>query len=543
MSRLSALLALLLAAPAAALEVEVLTVPQGVASGQGIGAPKTVEVVRGEALVRFATATATGQKQALLAGMGGLYHRDLDGTGWSHVSLPDGMSVAQGLQALAALPGVLAAEPNHAFRAVRAVNDPLASSQYGLTQIQAQQAWDYEVGSSSRVTVAVVDSGIETTHPDLTGRLVGNNQFCDPGANKDSGADNTACVNGGATTACHHGTRVAGIAAATGDNATAVAGVAFGARLVSLKIFRDADCLADCSNAACATDSTAIADAINYARVNNNDATYGRIVLNMSIGGAAACSGALQTAVTNAVTAGVVLVAASGNDGGAVQSPANCSGVIPVGAVNASGDLAAFSSRGPELASGGLVAPGVSIVTTDTGAGTTGSATGTSFAAPHAAGAAALVLAAKPTFTPAQVLATLRNSADPVGFGALAAPAGFKTQGNASGAGRLNAFAAMRLAVTGQLADFQGEEKVVAFPNPFRADRHQSVSFAFPPSLQGASDVTIKIYGMDGSFVRELNSLVWNTKNENGRFVASGTYLFVVSTSRGKKTGRVSVLR
>ncbi len=140
------------------------------------------------------------------------------------------------------------------------------------------------------------------------------------------------------------------------------------------------------------------------------------------------------------------------------------------------------------------------------------------------------------------MLATLRNSADPVGFGTLASPY-FKTAGNGSGAGRLNAFLAVRLAITGQLADFQGEDKVVAFPNPFRTDRHSTVTFAFPPSLQGATDVTIKIYTLDGTFVRELNSLNWNGKNQHGRAVASGTYLYVVATSKGNKTGRVSVLR
>ncbi len=544
MSRLNALvLAALLAAPASALDIEVITVPQVGTSGQGIGVPQTIEVVRGEALVRFAPAATEAAKAAALAGMGGVYHRVLEGTGWSHVSLPDGMSVPQGLAALKTLPDVLAAEPNHAHKAVRTTNDPLLSSQYGLSQINAAAAWDYEVGTSSRVTVAVLDSGIDTTHADLTGRFVGTAQFCDPGANKLTGADNTACVASVVPVACNHGTRVAGIAAATGDNGLGIAGVAFGARLVSIQVFRAGDCGGAAASCDCSTDDTAIADGINFARVNNNDSTYGRIVVNMSLGGAGSCGGALQTAVSNAVAAGVVLVAASGNDGGPVQSPANCAGVIPVGAVNASGDLAAFSSRGPELASNGLVAPGVSVLSSDVGGGTVSGINGTSFSAPHVAGAAALVLAARPTYTPAQVQAALRNSSDPVGFGGLAAPAGFKTSGNGAGAGRLNAFLALRLAVTGQLADFQGEDKVVAFPNPFRSDRHQNVTFAFPPSIQAASDVTIKIYTQDGVLVRNLNGLTWNVKNDMGRFVASGTYFYVVSTSKGKKTGRISVLR
>lgn len=544
MSRLSALLlSLSLSAPAAALDIEIMTVPQGGQTGQSIGAPRAIEVVRGEALVRFDPAATLAARSSALAGMGGIYHREIEGTGWSHVSLPDGMSVPQGLQALRALPGVLAAEPNNVHRPVRATNDPLLGSQYGLSQIAAQQAWDYETGTSSRVTIAILDSGIDTTHPDLTGRFVGVAQFCDPGANKLSGADNVACVPSVVNVACNHGTRVAGIAAATGDNGDGIAGVAFGARLVSVQLFREADCGGINSSCDCGTDDTAIADGINFARANHNTALYGRMVVNMSLGGAQACGGTLQAAVTNAVNTGVVLVAASGNDGAAVQSPGNCSGVIPVGATDAAGGIAAFSSRGPELASQGLVAPGVSVLSSNVGGGTVSGISGTSFAAPHVAGAAALVIAAKPTLTPAQVQATLRNSADPVGFGTQSGAQYFKTAGNSSGAGRLNAFLATQLAIKGQLADFQGEDKVVAFPNPFRADRHTNVTFAFPPSIQGASDVTIKIYTQDGALVRDLSSLTWNTKNDQGRFVASGTYVYVVSTSRGKRSGRVSILR
>lgn len=549
MSRLSAAILLLsLVSPATALDIETITVTGTAGSGQGIGVPQVLEVVRGEALVRFSSGTSAAAKMTALAGLGGIYHREVASSGWSHVSLPDGMSVPQGIAALKSLPGVLDAQPNNVYRANLVPNDPTYASQYGLSQINAAGAWDFEVGTSSTVTIAVVDSGIDATHDDLSGKMgATTDQFCDPGANKLIGGDNTACVaadGAGSAGLCTHGTRVAGIAAATTNNGAGVAGVSWGARLVALKIFRNADCPTSCNDGGCGTDDTAIADAIEFARLNNNSAAYGRIVVNMSLGcnGACSCSGALQTVVTNAVNAGVVLVAASGNTGGSVTSPANCSGVIPVGATDAAGQIASFSSRGPELATQGVVAPGVSVLSTDDGDTTVNGISGTSFSSPHVAGAAALILAARPTFTPSQVQSALRSSADPVGFGTLSLP-GFKTQGNGSGAGRLNAFLAVRYAVTGQLADFQGEDKVVAFPNPFRADRHQNVTFAFPPSLQNSSDVTIKIYTQDGALVRDLSSLTWNLKNDQGRFVASGTYLYVVSTSRGKKTGRISVIR
>jgi subtilisin family serine protease len=542
LSRLSAaLFALLLATDAAGIETMIVQVPRsGAATGSAVTGPSdSIEVARDHALVRVegSTASFAGSVQA----GGGLVTTDL-GSGWVAVTLPPGMNAVQGLPWLRALPGAKEVQYDHIYRPNLTVNDPLSSSQFGLDQINARQAWDYETGTSARVTIAVVDSGIENTHIDLSSAM----------ANTVSRA---FAVGSGAMTVdgppvdveCNHATRVAGIAAARGNNGTLMTGVAFGGgtQLVSYRVFDNGSCLADCSNVGCTTDDAAIIGAVNRAVTDAGDPAYGRMVVNVSLGcnGVCACSNALQTAVNNAVNAGVVIVAASGNTGGPVTSPGNCSGVIPVGSTDASGAISSFSSRGPELAAGGLVAPGQGVLSTTPGDTTVSSIQGTSFAAPHVAGVAALILAAKPLYTVAQVLATLRNSSDPVGFGTQGESPYYKTQGNASGAGRLNAFLAMRLAVTGQLADFQGEDKVVAFPNPFRADRHQNVTFAFPTSIQNASDVSIKIYTQDGALVRDLNSLTWNTKNDQGRFVASGTYVFVVSTSRGKRSGRISVLR
>lgn len=534
MSRLSAaLLALLLAVDSSAIETMFVQVPRtGVASGSAVAAPSvTVEVARDFAMVRVTSGAAAGFAAAISAA-GGTVTSDL-GSGWFAVQLPSGMVATQGLPWLQSQPGVLETQYDNIYRPNLTPNDPLVSSQYGLDQISARQAWDYETGTSARVTVAIIDAGVEDTHVELSTRMANTTSASyAPGTGAETRPD--------LTVACNHGTRVAGIAAAAGNNGTQIAGVSWGAgtQVVSYRVLPT-----PCANCACTTDDTAIIAAINRAISDAALPAYGRMVINMSLGGPGSCGGALQAKVTQAVNAGIVLVAASGNSGSSVESPGNCSGVIPVGAVDAAGNVATFSSRGPELASGGLVAPGVSVTSTDIGGTTTASATGTSFAAPHVAGAAALILAAKPTYTVAQVLATLRNSSDPVGFGAAQAPAGFKTAGNSSGAGRLNAFLALQLAIKGQLADFQGEDKVVAFPNPFRAGTHDKVTFAFPNSIVGATDVTIKVYTPDGALVRELNSLTWDTKNEQGRYVASGTYLFVVATSKGKRTGRISVLR
>ena len=423
------------------------------------------------------------------------------------------------------------AQPDRVYRTVRTPNDPLIGSQYQLAQVNAYSAWEYETGASSRVTVAVIDSGIDLTQPDLIDKFTGmQHQFCDPGPDKNNLTDGAACVASAAAPACDHATHVAGVAAASSDNGLSVAGMSWGAQLLSLRVFRIGDCVSDCSNPSCATDDQAIAFALNFVTSKQNTGTYGHIVANLSLGGTGGCSGIAQTAISNAIGAGVVVVAAAGNDGSDVNAPGNCAGVVPMGATDINNNVAAFSSRGPELASGGLVAPGVALLTTDVGGNTT-SATGTSFASPMGAGLAALILSAKPTLTPTQVQAYMRAGAEDIG-----------QSSSVQGAGRMNAFRSVRLAVKGTLSGFDGEQKPIAFPNPFRLSQTGLVSFATPPSIQG-SGFKLKIYTVDGAFVRELGTNSWDGKNADGTLVASGTYVFVVSTSKGSARGRMAVIR
>jgi len=513
------LLALLLAVPARALKTETF-------GAQVAGQSRSYPVVSGMASLRL-TPGATAQLDAALAAAGASRIADL-GNGWISVGWTDGAPVASRLPALQALPGVAAAEPSHVYHLHRTPNDPLVNSEYQLAQVDAFGAWEYEVGASSRVTIAVIDAGIDGTQPDLTAKLANTtSQIFDQTTGVGSN-------NNPPTPACNHATRVAGVAAASSDNGLQVAGLSWGAQLVSFKVFGDALCNMDCSDAAfpnsCTASDNAVAGAINKAVTLQNTAAYGHIVINMSLGGASPCSGTVQSAVTNAVNAGIPVVAAAGNDGSAVNAPGNCAGVIPMGATDSGNNVAVFSSRGPELASGGLVAPGVSVVTTDVGGNTT-SATGTSFSSPMGAGLAALILSAQPTDTPAQVRTLMRAGAEDIG-----------QPSTVQGAGRMNAYRSLRLAVKGTLAGFDGEQKPIAFPNPFRLSLTPKVSFAIPSSLSGSA-FDLKIYTLDGGFVRELTAPVWDGKNADGGFVASGTYVFVVSTSKGTSRGRMAVIR
>ncbi|MCK5583358.1 MAG: S8 family serine peptidase, partial [Elusimicrobiales bacterium] len=331
------------------------------------GLAKSKEVVSGQAFVKFSNKVSSETKKQLLKGVGAEKIKDINFIGWTLVKIPKGMKVANGIKSLKKIKGAEFVEPNNVYRINRVPNDSYLSAQYALDQINAYGAWEYETGFSSRVTVAVLDTGIDGTNTELSGKLVGTSRFFNPN-NLLNDNDTTESVNEPPTAACNHGTRVAGAAAATSNNSSGIAGISWGAKLVSLKVFDDADCTSNCGDATAdgwATDDGAIVSVISHI-VNNmvGDPVYGKIVLNMSIGGLPPCSGPMQTAINLASTT-VVMVAAAGNYSASVNSPACCNNVIPVGATDSSNKLASFSTTGPEMTDRGLVAPGVSIYTTD----------------------------------------------------------------------------------------------------------------------------------------------------------------------------------
>jgi len=498
-------------------------------------------VTSAQALVRLSTGTRVGDVDAPLASIGASRLSNLGG-GWILVGWKDNTSVSFRLSQLKTVPGVDLVQPSKVYSVHEIPNDPLVTSQYALQKVDAFRAWEFENGTSSRVTIAVVDSGVDGGHGDLAGKFGTTTSIAfDP----NSGV--VASPNDPLTPACEHATEVAGVAAASVNNNLDVAGMSWGAQIVSYKVFLDADCNSSCCSPAgdcsvagntCITNDPGIIAAINQAASVQNTAAYGHMVVNLSLGGTptstcAADDPALQNAITSAVTAGVVIVAAAGNDGGPVNSPGYCNGVIPAGATDSGDNLAFFSSRGAPLATNGLVAPGVSVLTTHPG-NTTSSPSGTSFASPMVAGAAALMLSAKPSLTPAQVQTNLRAGADNLGLASAN-----------QGAGRLNAYKSVFLTVNGTLPTPNGvnaDAKPFTFPNPARLSQTAGVQFSIPPSL-GTSGLDIKIYTMTGRIVREISTAIWDGKNADGHLVASGSYMFVVKTSAGTQTGRMAVIR
>jgi hypothetical protein len=303
--------------------------------------------------------------------------------------------VAAALTKLSRDPRVEYAEPNAIYTALEVPNDPCITApcgtpapqnnQWAPTRIDAYRAWDISHGSSS-VLVAVLDSGVDDTHPDLAGKVIIGPKFTDP---------NTGAV-------CNHGTHVAGIIAAQPNNAQGVAGIGWDTRVLSIKVLGD-----DTSND-CPGSLFAIAQGINAA------VQLGAKVINMSLGGNFD-SKTLRDAVRNAQANGLVVVAAAGNEGQAqsgnpVEYPAGYTGVISVAATGADDRITFYSEHGAWVT---MAAPGDFIVSTVPGGGYQ-VMRGTSMATPHVAAAAGLLFGAIPGIGAAEVASRLELSSDDI---------------------------------------------------------------------------------------------------------------------------------
>ena len=493
------------------------------------------EVAAGSAIVRFKAGVSSATAASLLEASGFKLLAGFERFNWSVVGLPGGMDVSSGLTVLKNLPQVEWAEPNAVYRAKKVPNDTYVGRQYALPQVQAFGAWEFETGFSSRTTIAFIDTGIEGTNPELKDKLVGISQFFTPESFPVRSADQPP------TPACNHATHTAGVAAASADNSAGIAGLSWGSKLISLKVFANADCDTSCCSAAhdcsdsgntCGTTLFAIAEALSYIIPFHNTPEFGKIIVNMSLGSPPSCSSAMQSAVTAAAGAGLLLVAAGGNESnGVIDSPADCAGVIAVGATDSQDKLASFSNSDNLMITKGVTAPGVGIYTTDLSGGYT-TASGTSFSSPMTAGLAALIWSAKPSYSADQVWTTIKNSADDLG-----APGPDRD----FGWGRINALKALRLAVTGT-SQFAGTLKAVAYPNPFRPGVQRLLTFTVPEKMTG-SGVEVKIYTSEGELVKKTDGLFWDGRNSAGVPVVSGVYLFRLKTDKDSAVGKFALIR
>jgi serine protease len=256
------------------------------------------------------------------------------------------------------------AEVNETFETQATVNDPQEPDQSSLDLIDARNAWDTTFGSSN-VTVAVVDTGTQYTHPDLDG-----NFGSDPG---EDFVDNDADPAPDVPSDEYHGTHVSGIVAAETDNSEGVAGVSQ-SRLLSGRSL-------DESGSGSLSD---IADAVKWA------ADQGADIINMSLGGGG-YTDTMKNAVSYAQDNGSLIIAAAGNAGNnSVGYPSAYSECVSVSAVDANGNLASFSNTGDKVE---VAAPGVDYLSTTTQTrGGYERLSGTSMACPCASGVAALII-------------------------------------------------------------------------------------------------------------------------------------------------------
>ncbi|MEU9003865.1 S8 family serine peptidase [Streptomyces sp. NPDC048551] len=520
-------------------------------------------------------AAAKGKK----AGKKAKFDRRL-GTGAALVSLGGAVAPSDAAGVMAqfrADPDVAYVEPDSRAYAMSTPDDTEYAKQWDLFEptagMNVPAAWDKTTGSG--VTVAVIDTGY-VTHSDVAPNIVAGYDFIsDSTAARDgNGRDNNAADQGDwsaagecgtgskASDSSWHGTHVAGTIAAATNNGRGVAGIAYNAKIQPVRV------LGKCGGA-----TSDIVDAITWASGGSvpgvpANATPAKVI-NMSLGGSGTCSSSYQNAINAAVGRGTTVVVAAGNSNAdaANFTPASCNNVITVAASNRTGDRSFYSNFGTRIdvtAPGGETrratdTPGT-VTTPENGilsslnAGTTTPGAeiykpyqGTSMASPHVAGLAALLVAAKPSLTPADVKSAIKASARPL--------AGTCTGG--CGAGLADAAAAVN-AVTStpttpsfqNTTDFAiGDNTTVESPITV-----SGVTGNAPATLKVGvnivhtyiGDLKVDLVAPDGTVYTLHNRAGGSTANINQTYtvdasseVANGTWKLRVNDNAGGDTGKI----
>jgi Tol biopolymer transport system component len=339
--------------------------------------------------------------------------RSLPFGGWQLIELPPDLPSRRALEWFRRRPEVVAAEPNQRYRAHRVANDPERSRLYGLERIAAPAAWDISSGDAG-VVVAVFDTGMNLTHPDLAPNLWKNPAEV-PGNRIDDDANGWAddvhgidVVDGDGDPSddAGHGTHVAGTIGAVGDNGVGVVGVAWRVQLMPVRVLS-----VDGSGT-----TVELASAFDYVVRLKRRGVNVRVI-NCSWGGGFP-SLALREAMQAAAAEGILMVCSAGNDHADLDArptfPAvyDLPEIVSVGASTTCDEPSSFSNQGRVTVD--LAAPGSGILSTFRGGERYAVLSGTSMAAPHVSGAAALLFGMRPEARPAEIRSLLLGTTDAV---------------------------------------------------------------------------------------------------------------------------------
>jgi len=332
--------------------------------------------VAGRVLVKFHSNIGLDYARQVIAALGTRDADEIPGTGIHIIELPYQANEAAFANSFLERPEVEFAELDRLLPAQQIVpNDPLFPSWF-LQKINAAQAWTISTGSSN-VIIAILDTGVEANHADLTSKII-------PGRNIYNNNSDTSDLIG-------HGTAVAGVAAAASNNGIGVSSVAWGCPIMPVRI----------------SDPTGMATASNIASGLSWAADHGARVANISY--YVTGSKTISSAAKYFQGKGGVVVTASGNYS-MVESAPDDPYMLTVGATDSQDVLYAYSNRGSNL---DLVAPGNN--TTTLLGGQYGAGGGTSFASPVVAGVVALIFSINPSLTPAEVSEIVKQYSDDLG--------------------------------------------------------------------------------------------------------------------------------
>lgn len=384
------------------------------------------DYVTDELIVKMKSGTDESEAVAHVRSRGAVVRKSISDLRMMLIQVAPGDTLEDMQRSLENNPDVEYVEKNYIVYADLTPNDPRFGQQSYLNVIDAPPAWNTVTGNSN-VVMAILDTGVESTHEDISGKLL-------PGCNVIGSFTESSCGsnfddNNG------HGTGVAGTAAAKTNNGLGVAGVCWNCQILPVKVLGD-------SGSGTSVDTV---EGIMFARQYALNNPSKRVVINMSLGRDCQASGITQSeqdAINAAWSAGLLVVASAGNSGNSnLQCPAAADHVIAVSATTNSDTLASFSSYGSFV---DLAAPGVNIVnavgTSNVAGSFYGTWSGTSFSAPIVSGVSGLIWSANISLTNAQVDQILRDTAENIGSSTF------------FGDGRVNADFAVDLASSGSPA-------------------------------------------------------------------------------------------